>query len=70
MINRKLQQEESRALLNTAGTNDIMCAYRTCAGLMVPSYLHGKIAKLGVVVLFVDTHPSTNIQSVNRTCEN
>ena len=29
-----------------------------------------KNAKLGGVVLFVDTHPSTNIQSVNRICEN
>ena len=36
--------------------------YRT-AGLQVP-YLLGKIAKLGGVVIFVDTHPSTHTQSV------
>ena len=37
-----------------------MYTRRTCAGLQV-QYVHGKYAKLGGVVLFVDTHPSTNI---------
>ena len=35
-IDRRLQQEESRALWNQ------MCTYRTCAGFQV-SYLHGKM---------------------------
>ena len=65
-IDRRLQQEEKRALLNTGNQ---MCTYRTCAGFQV-SCLHGKNAKLGGVVLFVDTHSSTSIQSVNSTCEN
>ena len=42
----------------------IIIIRRTCAGLQVSIYLPGKNAKLGGVVLFVDTHPSTNIQSV------
>ena len=59
-----LQQEETRVLLKTGDqhTRRTDCRCRI--------YLRGKIAKLGGVLLFVDTHPSTHIQSVNCTCEN
>ena len=61
-IDRRLQREESRALLNTGNQ---MCTYRTCAGVV-----YTFMAKLGGVVLFVQTHSSTIIKSVNCTCEN
>ena len=46
-----------------------LCKSGTCAGFQVP-YVKAKHAKLDGVVLYGDVHLSTNIQSVNRTCEN
>ena len=52
-IDRRLQQKESRARLNTGARTGHAQDF-------------SKNAKLGGVVLFVQTHSSTSIQSVNR----
>ena len=61
--NEQLQEATRRRIASTTARN---------TGDHYNAYLgHARDhAKLGGVVLFVDTHPNTNIQSVNCTCEN
>ena len=57
-IDRRLQQEETRAL-NQGHARDCMQV----------SYLHGEAGRRGAFCRYV-SYNSTNIQSVNCTCEN
>ena len=65
-IDGRQQQEETSG---TIENQRLMYTPRACSGLQV-QYLQETNAKLGGVVLYGDTHPNCNVQSVNCTCEN
>ena len=62
-IDGKLQQESRALYIEHRGPIESALGHARDCRFM-------RYAKLGGMVLFVDPHPSTSIQSVNCTCEN